>query len=156
VRCTKIPPTELEKKFISPDIVRLVGNSLADSLLNRLSHNWQEYYKEVLTYFTKGICKKCGSPLGKRNNKPIPIESTGLYNDKKFKFLEVERKRSRKKYYELLGEIEFVYVGVKGLTAKGWRCNDCSNTFALYEIPDQLSINCYMLDNGSKTNLVFL
>lgn len=170
----RLPLSELENKFIGPDIVRLVGNGDAEGPLNKLSHNRIEYLKEIETYFHGGVCSRCRSPLGPRNSKPIPmdllngdgcfttlgnyfcnlfseefIDSSGIHNNN-LNFLKVERKKGRKVYYELIGNIEYEYVGVNELIPKGWRCSDCKNVSILYEIPDQLWINYFILYNNTK------
>jgi hypothetical protein len=116
-----------------------------------------ERLREIDTYFQAPICRNCKHSSSLRSDKPLLMASLPARFDGAFGFpgncagtmaqvvseeflallsveernsLElrpVKRKRSRRKFHELIGPAGPPFVAVKGIEISGWQCTECGH-----------------------------
>lgn len=120
-----------------------------------LPESREERFRWSDAFYSEPVCRDCWTTHGRRNDRPLPLRHTSQYDgaigfigtcrnehqivsaaflelltEKEIRSLELQpvaRKRSRKKFFEVVGPTGPRPVGVDGLNATGWYCQTCGH-----------------------------
>lgn len=133
----------------------------------------EQRFKWVDEFFTRPVCRTCARATSERNQHPLslsyaPSRADGAFGyvgaeagtrieivsdsflgvlteseRSQLKLREVKRKGKGRDFFEVIGPGGLPFVGVSGLSVKGWRCEDCNGGVWGYWLP-RLSMNSFV------------
>jgi hypothetical protein len=172
-----LPKSEFDKRYSTPELYVVRGDAGfgADEPRRIPFETKDECAQRVAWYddfFVAPICRQCGTPGGRRSERPLKLRSVdGRYDgghvifagafldvfsetffmlltaserqNVQLRLVERER-RARKQFFELLGPSGPPLVAVASRQPSGWHCETCGARYFPYFWSDDASIRCFV------------